>query len=255
MKRALFFVLLIYMEQILLSQNLVLNPGFEIWNKPDKLASWTNIQGCLKDSAFVFSGDYSCRQEATTLSRDLGQKFVVKPDAQYRFSFFYKTGIETSGNGCRVWCSWLDNSQVAIADPVIHSGFMKSGEWLKYEVSVTSPAEAGYFYLLVRTLPNSVTYWDEFLFEEDIVSSVSDSRVPEITIYPNPAHNYLTISNLNNLQQIDIQSIAGIVVWSEIMRGEEQISIPVFQLPDGIYFVRVISDGKLMTYKFIKTIF
>lgn len=252
MKRALFFVLLINMEQILLSQNLVTNPGFEIWNKPDKLASWTNIQGCLKDSAFVFSGDYSCRQEAATLSRDLGQKYVVRPDAQYRFSFFYKTGIETTGNGCRVWCSWLDNSQAAIADPVIHSGFMKSGEWLKYEVAVTSPAEAGYFYLLVRTLPNSVTYWDDFVFEEDIVSSASDSKAPEIKIYPNPAHNYLTISNLNDLQQIDIQDITGKIVWSEKLQEEEQITIPVSQLPNGIYLIKIITKDEISVRRFIK---
>jgi hypothetical protein len=240
------------MEPMLLSQNLVINPGFETWNRPDKLTGWTNTQGCLKDSVFILSGSYSCRQEGTTSSRDLGQKFVVKPSVQYRFSFYYKTGTETTGNGCRVWCSWLDNSQIAIADPVIHSGFMKSENWLKYEVAVTSPAEAGYFYLLVRTLPNSVTYWDDFIFEEDIVSSASDSRLPEVTIYPNPAHNYLTINNLHDLQQIDIQSITGAVLWSGKYSGEKEVMIPVLGLTKGIYFIRISSSGKITTYKFIK---
>jgi hypothetical protein len=251
MKRALFFVLLLIMEQILLSQNLVVNPGFENWNKPDKLTSWTNTQGCLKDSAFVFSGNYSCRQEGITASRDLGQKFVVKPSTQYRFSFYYKTGTETTGNGCRVWCSWLDNSKVEISDPVIHSTYMKSETWLKYEIAVTSPAEAGYFYLLVRTLPNSVTYWDDFIFEEDFVSSASDLRIPEIKIYPNPARNYLIINNLHDLQQIDIQSITGIVVWSEKYSGEIEVMIPVFCLEEGIYFIRISSGERITTYKFI----
>jgi len=252
MKRALFFVLLLCMEQILLSQNLVINPGFEIWNKPDKLTSWTNTQGCLKDSAFKFSGKYSCRQEGTTTSRDLGQKFVVKPSANYRFSFYYKTGTETTGNGCRVWCSWLDNSKVEIDDPVIHSGFMKSETWLKYEVAVTSPAEAGYFYLLVRTLPNSVTYWDEFIFEEDIASVNNETQISRITLYPNPVANYLTICNIHNLQQIDIQSITGTTVWSGKLHGEEQISIPVSQLPDGIYLIKIITKGEIYVRKFIK---
>lgn len=253
MKRALFFLLLLGMERILLSQNLVINPGFEYWMKPDKLNSWTNTQGCLKDSVFVMSGEYSCRQEATTLSRDLGQKFVVRPSAQYRFSFFYKTGTETTGNGCRVWCSWLDNSKVEIDDPVIHSGFMKSETWLKYEISITSPAEAGYFYLLVRTLPNSITYWDEFIFEEDIVSSVSDLRVPEINIYPNPARNYLTISNIHNIQHIDIQSITGVIVWSGKFRNEKVVTIPVAQLSEGVYLIKITCSGNTFTRKFIKT--
>jgi len=252
MKRALFFVQLLLLEHILLSQNLVSNSGFETWTKPDKLKEWTNTQGCLKDSAFVVSGEYSCRQEGTTSSRDLGQKFAIKPSTPYRLSFYYKTGTETTGNGCRVWCSWLDNSQVAMADPVIHSAFMKSSEWLKYEVAVTSPAEAGYFYLLIRTLPNSVTYWDDFLFEEDIVSSASELEVPKITLYPNPAHNYLTISNLINLQQIDIQNIAGEVVWSEKIQAEGQISIPVSQLPVGIYVIKIITKTEIYVRKFIK---
>lgn len=252
MKRALFFVLLLIMGQILLSQNLVINPGFEIWSKPDKLSSWTNTQGCLKDSAYVFSGEYSCRQEGTTTSRDLGQKFAIKPSAQYRFSFYYRTGTETTGNGCRVWCSWLDNSKVEITDPVIHSGFMKSETWLKYEVAVTSPAEAGFFYLLVRTLSNSVTYWDEFLFEEDITSGNTETRISGIKIYPNPAANYLTISNLNDVQQIDIQSITGSIIWSEKFRNETEVTIAVSQLPDGIYLVRIITKGEIYVRKYIK---
>jgi hypothetical protein len=252
MKRALFFIMFLFMEHFMFSQNLVINPGFETWSKPDKLTGWTNTQGCLKDSVFVLSGEYSCRQEGTTSSRDLGQKFVVKPSTPYRFSFYYKTGTETTGNGCRVWCSWLDNSQVGITDPVIHSGFMKSEIWLKYELAVSSPENAEYFYLLVRTLPNSVTYWDDFLFEEDIVSSVSDSRVPEIKIYPNPPHNYLIISNIQDLQQIDILSITGSVVWSEEMHGEEQISIPLSQLTDGMYVIKIITKGEIYVRKFIK---
>jgi len=252
MKRAMFFVLLLSMECILLSQNLAINPGFETWTRPDKLTSWTNTQGCLKDSVFIMSGNYSCRQEGTTSSRDLGQKFVVKPSAQYRFSFYYKTGTETTGNGCRVWCSWLDNNKVEISDPVIHSTFMKSENWLKYEVSVTSPAEAGYFYLLVRTLPNSVTYWDDFIFEEDIVSSFSDLKAAKINIYPNPASNYLTINNLHDLQQIDIQSITGIVVWSEKFQGEDEVTILINKFPDGIYFVRIHTKEHRYTRKLIK---
>lgn len=252
MKRALFFVLLLYMEHILLSQNLVTNPGFEVWNKPDKLTGWTNTQGCLKDSAFVNSGSYSCRQEGTTASRDLGQKYVVSPSTSYRFSFFYKSGTETTGNGCRVWCSWLDNSQVGISDPVLHSGFMKSENWSKYEVSVTSPEGAGYFYLLVRTLPNSVTYWDDFIFEEDIETGKNEINYTEINIYPNPATNYLTISNIQNVQQIDIQSIIGVVVWSGRLQGEVQITIPVSQLPDGIYLIKIITKDEILIRKFIK---
>jgi hypothetical protein len=252
MKRVLFFVLLLLTGHKLLCQNLAINPGFDTWSKTDRPTNWTNTQGCLKDSVYIMSGDYSCRQEGTTASRDLGQKFVVKPSTPYRFSFFYKTGIETTGNGCRVWCSWLDNSQLGIDDPVLHSGFMKSETWLKYEIAVTSPEGAGYFYLLVRTLPNSVTYWDDFNFEEDIASGSIETKSLKINIYPNPATNYLIISNMNNMQQIDIQSITGVSLWSGKFNGEEEVTIPVNRLPDGLYLIRIHSKEYHYTRKFIK---
>ena len=41
MKRAIFFVLLFTSELVLISQNLVVNPGFEIWEKINKPTGWT----------------------------------------------------------------------------------------------------------------------------------------------------------------------------------------------------------------------
>jgi hypothetical protein len=252
MKRVVFLVLCLFLSIIANSQNLISNSGFENWSKPDKPAGWTNAQGCLKDSVFIQSGTYSCRQEGTTVSRDLGQKFVVRPNTQYRFTVLYKTGAETSGNGCRIWCSWLDNNQTGISDPVVHSGYLKSDNWQKYEAVVASPEGAGYFYLLVRTLPNSTTYWDDFIFEEDIVSSEKEATIQKIRIYPNPAHDYVIISNIHQLQQIDILNITGFSVWSEEFQDEDEVEIPVSGLPNGIYIVRIHATGKIITRRIIK---
>lgn len=252
MKRVVFFVLCFVVSISAFPQNLVINSGFDNWSRTDKPANWNNTQGCLKDSVYIVTGNYSCRQEATTSSRDLGQKFAVLPGTNYRFSFFYLTGSETSGNGCRVWCSWLDNSQAGIADPVIHSTFLKSESWQKYEAAVTSPETAGYFYLLVRTLPNSITYWDDFVFEEDIATSAKETIKTDIEIYPNPASDYLTIKNIQNIESVDVLSITGSIVYSEKTINEGEIIIPVSKLPQGIYFVRTFSQGKQYIIKFIK---
>jgi hypothetical protein len=252
MKKVVFFVLCIAVSISAFPQNLVINSGFDNWSRTDKPANWNNTQGCLKDSVYAVTGNYSCRQEATSKSRDLGQKFAVTPGTNYRLSFFYFTGSETSGNGCRVWCSWLDNSQNGIADPVIHSTFLKSESWQKYEAALTSPETAGYFYLLVRTLPNSVTYWDDFVFEEDIATSIKETTKHDIEIYPNPASDYLTIKNIPNIQSVDVMSIAGSIKWSVQFSGEEVITIPVFGLPKGLYILRIISFEKTTILKFIK---
>lgn len=252
MKREVFFVLCIVVSISAFPQNLIINSGFDNWSRTDKPASWNNTQGCLKDSVIILTGKYSCRQEGTTTSRDLGQKFAVTPGTNYKFSFFYKTGITTTGNGCRVWCSWLDNSQAGIADPVIHSTFLKSESWQKYEAAITSPETAGYFYLLVRTLPNSVTYWDDFVFEEDIATSAKETIITDIEIYPNPASDNLTIKNIQNIQFIDIMSITGSIKWSGQFSGEEVVTIPIYSYPKGLYIIRIVSPEKITILKFIK---
>ena len=71
MKRVIFFVLLTNISLISFSQNLVLNAGFEIWEKSNKPAGWTTAQNCLKDSVYIKSGSYSCRHEGGT--KYLGQ--------------------------------------------------------------------------------------------------------------------------------------------------------------------------------------
>jgi hypothetical protein len=129
---------------------------------------------------------------------------------------------------------------------------MKSDTWQKYEAAITSPETAGYFYLLVRTLPNSVTYWDDFVFEEDIATSANEKMKPDIEIYPNPASDYITIQNIQNTQSVDIMSITGSIVYSEKTISDGEIIIPVSQLPQGIYFIRTLRQGKQFIIKFIK---
>jgi hypothetical protein len=102
MKRSIFFVLLTIVSHHSFSQNLIINPGFEKWDKLYKPTSWTVAQNCLKDSSYIRSGNYSCRHEGGT--KYLGQFLPVNPDKKYRLSFFYRTIINGTGNGCRIWC-------------------------------------------------------------------------------------------------------------------------------------------------------
>lgn len=250
MKRALFFVLFSFICICLFPQNQVNNEGFEIWAKTNNPTGWTNKQGCLKDSVFVLSGKYSCRQTGTSDSKDLGQKIIVSGGKQYRFSFFYNTDTTNTGNGCRIWCSWLDENGNDI--DVLHSGFMKSDEWQQFENDITSPSGAVYFYLLVRTLPNSITYWDNFSFKEKIVSYNHENIFPETNIYPNPAHHYLNINNSQEIQHIDIISLTGIKFWSSDFSGETDVTIPLSGIPDGLYIIEIMTTNRIITRRFIK---
>lgn len=255
MKRVIFFVHLTCVSLVSQAQNLVINPGFEKWEKTSKPYGWTTAQSCVKDSVFIRSGTYSCRQEGGT--KYLGQSVAVIPGKRYRLSFFYKTQTTGSGNGCRMWCYWKDNGGNNITDILTDdilrpSKYLRSDTWQQSEANIAAPASASGFYLEVRTYQNSVTYFDDFVFEENLSTLNPEETFPEMRIYPNPAHDYLIINNIKSLQHIDILSLTGDYVWSSSYGGEQNVTITVSGLADGLYIVKIWTSDKFITRKFTK---
>jgi len=259
MKRVIFFVLLLTIAIYSNSQNLVVNPGFENWSKIDKPSGWSHAENCLKDSTTVLSGNYSVMHSGGISSaKDLGQTIAVTPGNEYQLSLNYKTIITSTGNGARIWCYWKDEAGNSIydseTDAILRpSKYMKSDTWEQFSINVTAPPEARSFYFEVRTYPNSVAYWDDLVFEENITTYNSGKEWTGLRIYPNPACNYLIISNIYNLQHIDIQSLTGSVIWSGNFPGEKMVTIPVSHLQNGIYLLKITSSSECIIRKFIKT--
>lgn len=258
MKRAVFFVLLLALEPSAFSQNLIMNPGFETWVKINKPSGWTTAQNCLKDSINVNSGNYSSLHSGgTTTTSYLGQTINVLPGKEYRLLLYYKTGINTTGKGSRIWCYWKDIEDKSISDVLTDdimrpSQYLKSDTWQEFSIRVIAPPAAVAFYLEVRTNSNSTVYWDDLRFEESVATFRPEEKFSDILIYPNPASNYLVISNLQNIQHIDIQDLTGKNIFSSDFSGEQTVSITVSGFRDGLYIIRMRSSDKVITRKFIK---
>jgi hypothetical protein len=258
MKRAIFFVLLLGVESIAFTQNLVVNPGFETWSKIEKPSGWTTTQNCLKDSVNIKSGSYSCRHAGgTSTTKYLGQTVAVNPGKKYIFSLNYKTETTGSGNGCRIWCYWKDSDGNSITDPSTDdilrpSKYLKSDTWQPFSIEVVAPEKASALYLEVRTYSNSVAYWDDFIFEENVATYSPEKELAVVKIYPNPAHDYLIISNIQYLQHVDIQDLTGNLIWSSDISGEEMITIPVTGLTNGLYIVIIKTSDQVIIRKFIR---
>ena len=69
----------------------------------------------------------------------------------------------------------------------------------------------------------------------------------DLEIYPNPANNLLTISNVN-VQHVVIFNINGQVM----LKQDFSNTVDVSALPKGMYFIKVSSADGLATKKFIK---
>jgi hypothetical protein len=258
MKRAMFLVLLLNLELITNAQNLVMNPGFELWGKINKPDSWTHVENCLKDSSSVITGNYSCLHSGGVSSTsDLGQTIPVLPGNEYTLSFYYKTVITASGNGTRIWCYWKNSDGNSLSDPSTDailrpSKYLKSDIWEQFNISITAPSEAVALYLEVRTYPNSLAYFDDFNFEAGLTTMINDRHELSIDIYPNPARDYLNIKNINDIQQIDILDIKGAAIWSGSFYNTKKVEIPVSGFPNGLYIICITSSDKNIVRKFIK---
>jgi hypothetical protein len=255
MKRVIFFMLLINVNLLLFSQNLIVNPGFETWEKLNKPAGWTTAQSCLIDSVSIRSGTYSCRHDGGT--KYLGQTLTVVPGTQYRLTFFYKTAITGSGNGCRIWCYWKDSggnnlTDIATDNILRPSKYLKSDTWQQFSVDFASPAGSAFFYMEIRTYANSTTWLDDFDFEENISTYSPEEKDSDINIYPNPAHDFLTINSVTGLKHIYIQSLTGTILLSSDFHGEQTITIPVSGFADRFYILRIQTSNKQITRKLIK---
>jgi hypothetical protein len=258
MKRVISFVLLANISLICISQNLIINPGFESWTRVNKPNGWTHAENCLKDSIVFSSGKYACMHTGgATATSDLGQTMTVSPGKKYSLSLYYRTSITSTGNGVRIWCYWKDASGNSLSDPLTDdilrpSKYMKSGTWQQFSVNMTSPPEAVAFYLEVRTYPNSTVYWDDFVFEEAVATGDNENIWLLPYIYPVPASNYLFVRNIPDLQRIEILSIKGNTVWSAEFSGESGATIPVDGFTPGMYIIIIRSSDKDITRKFIK---
>ena len=87
---------------------------------------------------------------------------------------------------------------------------------------------------------------------KDLATNVSTSLSPSgLSIYPNPATDKLQVESLKTVQNIELYSIDGKVVYQSkpIMNNA---SISLTNLKTGIYFLRVQTDNQLFTEKIVK---
>ena len=73
----------------------------------------------------------------------------------------------------------------------------------------------------------------------------------KISMYPNPTSNMLTITSANKMDAITVYSVVGQEVMNVNVNADNTV-LNVSGLQDGIYLVKVISEGKVSTSKFIK---
>ncbi len=88
-----------------------------------------------------------------------------------------------------------------------------------------------------------------------VVSLKENNKSIEFELFPNPTNSLLTVLSdqfANSITNISISDVLGKVVLSTENKNAHQINLNVSELSDGVYFLKVTSEGKSSVKKFVK---
>lgn len=96
------------------------------------------------------------------------------------------------------------------------------------------------------------TIYDLLDSPESIVDKTNDD-LNMITVYPNPANDFIKISLLNPAENVSVKifNSNGSTIYSTITSSTNEININTLNFDKGLYFVQVISLNKTYSGKFI----
>jgi hypothetical protein len=80
-----------------------------------------------------------------------------------------------------------------------------------------------------------------------------EENAPAMTdyeVYPNPVHDLLTI-NANGLRQVSLVTLTGAKVYERPVHGDKVV-IEMWDLPQGLYLLNILTDNGVRTVKVMK---
>ncbi len=89
------------------------------------------------------------------------------------------------------------------------------------------------------------------LGDPDIPDGTVEPAVEKLSIYPNPARDYLAVQGLTGNSSIQVMSIGGNhVMDTELTEGNNRVDIS--GLPEGIYFIKLTHSAGTQVWKVVK---
>lgn len=156
-------------------------------------------------------------------------------------NYIYKTYPDVANDGIVVE-SYYSNSPNNLADVMFYKAIGAGHVWL---------------YTPVNDISYTIEIWN-FLKKFRLSSSqnINDFSEHNIQIFPNPTNSILTITfplqYMNDFNLIEIYNTLGELVYSQKIHSlQNQITINLSDLSEGIYFLEILQQNKLFQNKII----
>lgn len=87
--------------------------------------------------------------------------------------------------------------------------------------------------------------------DSPVSANVSEMPAFDINVYPNPASEFITITNVPDNSLLFISDITGKIVYNNQIRNERMTTINTSNFAEGIYMVRILKNGTATTKKLV----
>lgn len=106
------------------------------------------------------------------------------------------------------------------------------------------------------TVPGGIDVWDSLNahYCDCEHSTAVDFKKAEnvLSVFPNPAQNFVSVSSLIGLDEIQIFEISGKAIRQvEALQGSREKRINLDEIPSGVYFIRARSGDIIATRKLL----
>ena len=103
---------------------------------------------------------------------------------------------------------------------------------------------------MIITQTTSGATWQVTVKQEASASGIAILPEKEFTIYPNPAHDQINIESVEHfINKVEILDMLGKVVYSYNTYGANSLTLPISQLNDAMYLMRLTTVDNEVVYK------
>jgi len=99
-----------------------------------------------------------------------------------------------------------------------------------------------------ETRSYEVQYGDNVINDVfSVFSALETNRSQEVSVYPNPARNTLTVHSTSAVKRIEMYNMSGQIAYSLNSLFSDEVLIDVSQLKEGIYFLRITEENNTVS--------
>lgn len=281
--RTTLLAILMAFPTFLIAQNIVQNPGFEtavtgvptgdpLPTYPMDLDNWSAVVvdgELVNDPALAYDGNGFMSMLQNTAANDGaywengagggsgydkgGQVLTVTPNTEYSFSFYY-----IGGDGSRY--GYVGDSLVFHIEEIspTFTGLFKKVidatdivNWQFYETTLTTGASTTEIFILFSAKGSgNVDIWvDNVDVHVNNPTAVTEQEAAYFDVWPTQTSSFINVRT-ERIAQIQIRAINGQLIRE--IRSVETGRIDVGDLTSGVYLISALSDGQVVTKKFVK---